>query len=98
MPDAGWADRHCFPVLDAYYAARQTASSDALDQDARLARLLSKLGAARELSQICSCTQLSEAIDRLITNVESVEDPSSLGLIVLSANESINTAIYECHY
>jgi hypothetical protein len=58
-----WADRHCGPVLDAYYDARLVALDTETSCSAAMEAATQQIEAAMTNARICGCTPLIDALD-----------------------------------
>lgn len=60
-----WADRHCGPVLDSYYHARQAALDTETSCGAAIETTLQRVEETRANARICGCTSLIDGLDSI---------------------------------
>lgn len=58
-----WADRHCGPVLDSYYQARNAALAAGVSCTAAIDTATQRIEETRTNARICGCTGLIDALD-----------------------------------
>lgn len=94
-----FADRHCFPALDSYFAARQNIISTAENDTGALLLATENIAAALKEADICGCEvlkrRLSELVD-ILSNTNTTHE--SLRQKVLGGEATISAALKRCHH
>jgi hypothetical protein len=92
------ADRHCYPALDEYFAARQALLDEALACETGLVEAYANLDAAVELAQICGCTPLVTLIQELRDSEAADIACSTIRDRVFHAETAVKDAVHDCHH
>jgi len=99
-----WADRHCGPVLDSYYSARQAALDEQTSCSAAIQTAEKRLEETRTNARICGCTSLIEGLDSAIAATlysdkaaPMVCDEQRAAVLNDTLDERIKALIIACH-
>lgn len=63
------ADRHCGPVLDSYYHARQAALEQETSCNAAFQTALQRISEMHANARICGCTSLADGLDTAFSEI-----------------------------
>ncbi len=72
-----WADRHCGPVLESYYQARQAVLDTETSCAAAIETATPRLEAALTNARICGCTPLIEGLEAALDSLLSDPAPEA---------------------
>lgn len=93
-----FADRHCFPALDSYYAARQNIISPAENDAGALLLATENIAAALNEAELCGCEVLQRRLGGLVDSLKKTNTTNdSVRQQVLDAEVGIFAALEQCH-
>jgi hypothetical protein len=72
-----WADRHCGPVLDSYYQARQAALDTETSCTAAMDTAAQRLAEAQTNARICGCTALVDGLESALAAFPTPDQPAT---------------------
>lgn len=98
------ADRHCGPVIDSFYQARQAALDESLSCTAALPQIRQRLAEAVAQARICGCTPLRDGLESALaplvnSTADAPENCPQMRESVLDAalDEVVKGLVADCH-
>ena len=94
------ADRHCGPVLDSFYQARQAALDTETSCTAAMPLLTQRVQEAQANARICGCTALTDSIDSLLERLSAADaacDDRRALILDDAADAAIKALVTACH-
>lgn len=95
-----WADRHCGPVLDSYYQARNAALDDGASCTAAIDTAMQRLDETRTNARTCGCTGLIDALDGALAAVpdaDSACETRRAAVLDDGLDARIKALVQDCH-
>lgn len=90
------ADRHCFPVAERYYMARQAILNEGGDPALSLGRALDHLRDAVAEATICGCPEAGGLLESLAARADVLGAGPAADQLVLDADSAVNAAVEAC--
>ena len=92
-----FADRHCYPVLDSYFVIRGYVSGAGQSCPGLSKEVEEELESALDSARICSCTELIDLVDGLLSEVQEATTCTALTGLINERTADIEETVASCH-
>lgn len=95
-----WADRHCGPVLESYYQARNAALDDGASCTAAIDTAAQRIEQTRTNARICGCSVLIDALDGALAAVLDTQSACEIRRTAIlddALDARIKALVQDCH-